>query len=102
MISGSVRGVAKPITIVAREAHPTVGSTPADLIVQSRVTHAAHLQDEYPTATVLAAHQPGLDGGVHTRLLGALSHSDKVWDSNKRHSQYDEQNRVGNEIWEDH
>lgn len=33
MISGSVRGVAKPITIVAREAHSTVGSTPADLMM---------------------------------------------------------------------
>jgi hypothetical protein len=33
MISGSVRGVAKPITIVALEAHPTVGSTPADLMM---------------------------------------------------------------------
>src|SRR5437660_10062520 len=38
--------------------------------VQSRITHAAHLQDEYPTATVPAAHRSGLDGGVHTRLLG--------------------------------
>jgi Transposase len=37
--------------------------------VQSRFTHAAHLQDEYPTATVSAAHRSGLDGGVHTRLL---------------------------------
>ena len=33
MISGSVRGVAKPITIVAHEAHSTVGSTPADLMM---------------------------------------------------------------------
>jgi hypothetical protein len=33
MISGSVRGVAKSITIVALEAHPTVGSTPADLMM---------------------------------------------------------------------
>ena len=33
MISGSVRGVAKPLTIVAREAHSTVGSTPADLMM---------------------------------------------------------------------
>jgi hypothetical protein len=33
MISGSVRGVAKPITIVALEAHPAVGSTPADLMM---------------------------------------------------------------------
>jgi hypothetical protein len=33
MISGSVRGVAKPITIVTREAHSTVGSTPADLMM---------------------------------------------------------------------
>ena len=33
MISGSVRGVAKPITIVAFKAHPTVGSTPADLMM---------------------------------------------------------------------
>jgi len=30
---GSVRGVAKPITIVALEAYPTVGSTPADLMM---------------------------------------------------------------------
>src|SRR5437588_7507374 len=42
--------------------------------VQSRITHAAHLQDEYPTATVPAAHRSGLDGGVHTRLLaGAMT-----------------------------
>src|SRR5262249_15034834 len=67
MISGSVRGVAKSITIVAREAHSTVGSTPADLM--SRATPAAHVQDEYPTATAPAAHRSGLDGGVHTRLL---------------------------------
>jgi hypothetical protein len=33
MISGSVRGVAKPITIVAHQAHSTVGSTPADLMM---------------------------------------------------------------------
>jgi len=33
MISGSVRGVAKSITIVALEAHSTVGSTPADLMM---------------------------------------------------------------------
>src|SRR5579864_696844 len=38
--------------------------------VQSRITYAAHLQDEYPTATVPAAHRSALDGGVHTRLLG--------------------------------
>src|SRR5579864_5294703 len=37
--------------------------------VQSRITYAAHLQDEYPTATVPAAHRSALDGGVHTRLL---------------------------------
>jgi hypothetical protein len=36
------------------------------------------------------------------RLLGALSHSDKVWESNKRHSQCEEQNSVGNEVWEDY
>jgi hypothetical protein len=36
------------------------------------------------------------------RLSGALSHSDKVWDSNKRQSQYDQQNGVGDEIREDH
>jgi hypothetical protein len=37
MISGSVRGAAKPITIVALEAHPMVGSAPADLMMsQSR------------------------------------------------------------------
>ena len=33
MISGSVRGVAKSITIVAGKAHSTVGSTPADLMM---------------------------------------------------------------------
>jgi hypothetical protein len=33
MISGSVRGVAKPITIVAFKAHPASGSTPADLMM---------------------------------------------------------------------
>ena len=40
--------------------------------VQSRTIHAAHLQDEYPTATVPAAHRSGLDGGVHTRLLDVM------------------------------
>ena len=39
MISGSVRGVAKPLTIVAREAHPTVGSTPADLMMSRAALH---------------------------------------------------------------
>ena len=33
MISGSVRGAAKPITIVAAKACPTVGSAPADLMM---------------------------------------------------------------------
>jgi hypothetical protein len=39
MISGSVRGVVKPITIVAREAHATVGSTPADLMMSRAALH---------------------------------------------------------------
>jgi hypothetical protein len=39
MISGSVRGVAKSITIVALEAHPTVGSTPADLMMSRAALH---------------------------------------------------------------
>ena len=39
MISGSVRGVAKPITIVAREVHSTVGSTPADLMMSRAAFH---------------------------------------------------------------
>ena len=48
--------------------------------VQSRTTRAAHLQDEYPTATVPAAHQSALDGGVHTRLLGlSLTTGPVVW-----------------------
>lgn len=42
MISGSVRGVAKPITIVALKAQPTVGSTPADLMM-SRAASATPL-----------------------------------------------------------
>jgi hypothetical protein len=33
MISGSVRGAVKPITIVALKAHPAVGSAPADLMM---------------------------------------------------------------------
>ena len=33
MISGSVRGAAKPITIVVAKACPTVGSAPADLMM---------------------------------------------------------------------
>ena len=37
MISGSVRGAAKPIKIVASKAHPTVGSAPADLMMSSAV-----------------------------------------------------------------
>ena len=41
--------------------------------VQSRATYAAHPQDEYPIATVPAAHRSGLDGGVHTRLLEAAN-----------------------------
>jgi hypothetical protein len=49
MISGSVRGVAKPITIVALEAHPTVGSTPADLMM----SRAALLPLTYRTNTRL-------------------------------------------------
>ena len=41
--------------------------------VQSRITYAAHLQDEYPTATVPAAHRSALHGGAHTRLLDVHS-----------------------------
>jgi hypothetical protein len=37
MISGSVRGAVKPITIVAPEAHPTVGSALADLMMSRAV-----------------------------------------------------------------
>jgi len=37
--------------------------------VHSGATPAAHLQDEYPTATVPAAHRSGLDRGTHTRSL---------------------------------
>jgi hypothetical protein len=37
MISGSVRGAVKPITIVAPEPHPTVGSAPADLMMSRAV-----------------------------------------------------------------
>ena len=33
MISGSVRGAVKPMTIVAAKACPTVGSAPADLMM---------------------------------------------------------------------
>ena len=51
MISGSVRGVAKPITIVALEAHPTVGSTPADPMMSRAPTMAAHRQEGSQTAT---------------------------------------------------
>ena len=39
MNSGSVRGVAKPITIVPHEAHATVGSTPADLMMSRAAQH---------------------------------------------------------------
>jgi hypothetical protein len=53
------------------------------------------------SSSVRGAYPPAVHGPLQ-RLLGALSHSDKVWDSNKRHSQYDEQNSVGNEIREDH
>jgi hypothetical protein len=48
MISGSVRGVAKPITIVALEAHPPVGSTPADLMM-SRAALTMPLTDSTNT-----------------------------------------------------
>lgn len=43
MISGSVRGAEKPITIVAFKAPPMIGSAPADLMMssaaQSPLTH---------------------------------------------------------------
>jgi hypothetical protein len=42
MISGSVRGAAKPITIVASKALPAVGSAPADLMM-SRAGDSASL-----------------------------------------------------------
>ena len=51
MFSGSVRGAAKPITIVALEVYPTIGSAPADLMMSRALTTAAHQQDGYPTAT---------------------------------------------------
>src|ERR1700741_4052475 len=34
--------------------------------------------------------------------LGALSHSEKVWNSKERNPQHDEQSNVGNEIRKDH
>jgi hypothetical protein len=43
-----------------------------------------------------------LRSALFERLLQALSEPYKVWDSNKRQSQYDEQNGVGNKIRENH
>jgi hypothetical protein len=40
--------------------------------------------------------------GPLQRLLGAQSHSDKVWNSNEGNPQHDEQSNVGNEIRKDH
>jgi hypothetical protein len=51
MISESVRGAVKPITIVAAKASPAVGSAPADLMMFRAALTRAHQQDEYPTAT---------------------------------------------------
>jgi hypothetical protein len=51
MFSGSVRGAAKPITIVALEVYPTIGSAPADLMMSRAFVTPAHQQDGYPTAT---------------------------------------------------
>jgi len=51
MFSGSVRGAAKPITIVAHEVYPTIGSAPADLMMSRALNTPAHQQDGYPTAT---------------------------------------------------
>jgi hypothetical protein len=68
MISGSVHGAGKPINIVAFKAPPMIGSAPADLMMSSVASVAAHPQDEYPNATALADYRSALDGGVHTRL----------------------------------
>ena len=46
--------------------------------------------------------QPDPVHGPLQRLSGAPSHSDKVWNSNKRQPQYDEQHGVRHEIREDH
>jgi hypothetical protein len=46
--------------------------------------------------------KPQAHHGPLQRLLGALSHSDEVWDSNKRQAEHDEQSSVGNDIREDH
>lgn len=48
MISGSVPGAVKPITIVAFKAHPTIGSVPADLMM-SRAAPSALLTDRTNT-----------------------------------------------------
>jgi hypothetical protein len=41
MISGSVPGAVKPITIVALKALPTVGSAPADLMMSRAAVSAS-------------------------------------------------------------
>lgn len=74
MISGSVRGAAKSVTIVADTACPTVGSAPADLMM-SRAAPLAPLT--YRTNTRLQPFplfidhltEESIPGGVHTRLL---------------------------------
>src|SRR5262252_8337253 len=70
MFSGSVRGAAKPITIVALEVYPTIGSAPADLMMSRALINAGSSTGRIPDCNRTAAHSSVLDGGVHTRLLG--------------------------------
>src|SRR5215468_4515659 len=69
MFSGSVRGAAKPITIVALEVYPTIGSAPADLMMSRALINAGSSTGRIPDCNRTAAHSSVLDGGVHTRLL---------------------------------
>src|SRR5207249_10409414 len=77
MISGSVRDAEKPIIIVAPGGLPSVWlRVRGSHDVQSSLFTAAHQQDGYPGATesrcsLSTIQKSLLDGGVHTRLLGA-------------------------------
>src|SRR6516164_3111859 len=68
MFSGSVRGAVKPITVVALEVYPTIGSAPADLMMSRALTYAGSSTGRIPDCNRTAAHSSVLDGGVHTRL----------------------------------
>ena len=73
MISGSVRGAAKPITIVVAKACPTVGSAPADLMMSraaplAPLTHRTNTRLQF---TGLAHLTPNSSSGWYHLLEDA-------------------------------